>query len=290
MPKHEFRLLITWRCYITELFIRNVYSFKMKVILLSKQLIERAIEGIWRLGVKSLAGRILKFSNNIGLYSIRKIRINLPSEPHWPTRLLQWDARKQHGIISISLSFSIIFSNFYSIRYCPHSNISRWKIWNRSRGLMTDFPKPLWPSKWYGDNCGLKFWKFVLLFRRKRKPYKCSVYLIGDREWMRWIALKSSVSIPFFCRYGGLNDSSSCAIFFIAKNYPCSNTYPGPEPFSEPETKSLAKFLRSIADKIQLYLDFHSYSQLLVFPYSYTTEHVPNYDELVSKIYIKINK
>ena len=68
----------------------------------------------------------------------------------------------------------------------------------------------------------------------------------------------------------------------LGGNDPCSSTYPGMEPFSEPETKGLAEYARRIADKIQVYLDFHSYSQLLMFPYGYTEERVPNYDELVS--------
>ncbi|XP_012064576.1 PREDICTED: zinc carboxypeptidase-like [Atta cephalotes] len=61
---------------------------------------------------------------------------------------------------------------------------------------------------------------------------------------------------------------------------PCTETYPGPAPFSDLETKSLSKYIESICDQFDIYLSFHSYSQLLMFPYSYTVEHVDNYNDL----------
>ncbi|KAJ9581002.1 hypothetical protein L9F63_023820, partial [Diploptera punctata] len=60
----------------------------------------------------------------------------------------------------------------------------------------------------------------------------------------------------------------------------CSEIYPGPHAFSEPETKHLADFVKRNRKNIQVYLDFHSFSQLLMFPYGYTYDHVPNYDQL----------
>lgn len=51
---------------------------------------------------------------------------------------------------------------------------------------------------------------------------------------------------------------------------PCSDTYAGARAFSEPETKALADFYRTIAANITGYIDFHSYSQLLMYPYSTT--------------------
>lgn len=45
----------------------------------------------------------------------------------------------------------------------------------------------------------------------------------------------------------------------------CSETYPGSKPFSEPETLALAKFIKKFDTK--LYLSFHSYGQLLLFPF-----------------------
>lgn len=46
----------------------------------------------------------------------------------------------------------------------------------------------------------------------------------------------------------------------------CSETYAGSKPFSEMETQALATFIERF-DNIKLYLSFHSYGQLLLFPY-----------------------
>lgn len=64
---------------------------------------------------------------------------------------------------------------------------------------------------------------------------------------------------------------------------PCSETYAGSAPFSEVETRSMSEYIESINTKFFAYLSFHSYSQLLMFPYGHTTEHLENYDELVRK-------
>lgn len=51
-----------------------------------------------------------------------------------------------------------------------------------------------------------------------------------------------------------------------ASTNPCSQTYPGPRPLSEPETQALAEFIKSF-DNIKVYLSFHSYGQMLLYPY-----------------------
>lgn len=51
-----------------------------------------------------------------------------------------------------------------------------------------------------------------------------------------------------------------------ASKSPCAETYAGPRPFSEPETQALAKFVRSF-DNIKMYLSFHAYGQILLFPF-----------------------
>jgi hypothetical protein len=48
---------------------------------------------------------------------------------------------------------------------------------------------------------------------------------------------------------------------------PCSITYMGPTPFSEPETKALAEYITGINERLVFYLDLHSYSQIILFPY-----------------------
>lgn len=51
-----------------------------------------------------------------------------------------------------------------------------------------------------------------------------------------------------------------------ASKNPCAETYAGPKPFSEPEVLALSEFVKTF-DKLKLYISFHSYSQLLLFPY-----------------------
>ncbi|VVC88835.1 unnamed protein product, partial [Leptidea sinapis] len=63
---------------------------------------------------------------------------------------------------------------------------------------------------------------------------------------------------------------------------PCDyQTYAGSEPFSEVETRTLASYISGI-DNLLFYVSFHSFATLLLVPYSDSTEHVDNYDELVS--------
>ncbi|KAH8263152.1 hypothetical protein KR044_005265 [Drosophila immigrans] len=57
-----------------------------------------------------------------------------------------------------------------------------------------------------------------------------------------------------------------------ASSNACTDTYAGPEAFSEIETLSLSNYIASIKDKIQLYISLHAYSQYLLYPYGHTSE------------------
>lgn len=81
--------------------------------------------------------------------------------------------------------------------------------------------------------------------------------------------IKYSLNSPFFSALG-------------ASKSACSSTYCGPAPESEKETKALADFIREHLSTIKAYLTIHSYSQLLLFPYSYTYSLPSDYEELVS--------
>ncbi|XP_037683502.1 mast cell carboxypeptidase A [Choloepus didactylus] len=67
---------------------------------------------------------------------------------------------------------------------------------------------------------------------------------------------------------------------------PCSDTYRGHTPESERETKAVTDFIRSHLESIKAYITFHSYSQMLLFPYGYTSKPAPNHKDLskVAKI------
>ncbi|NXJ91083.1 CBPB2 Carboxypeptidase, partial [Corythaixoides concolor] len=67
-----------------------------------------------------------------------------------------------------------------------------------------------------------------------------------------------------------------------ASPYECHEIYCGPYPESEPEVKAVARFVRDHKDIIKAYITMHSYSQLVLFPYSYTMDKSKDHDELES--------
>lgn len=76
--------------------------------------------------------------------------------------------------------------------------------------------------------------------------------------------------------------SMSSAAFPHTKD-PCREIHGGPAPESEKETKAVTDFIRSHQKSIKAYVTFHSYSQMLLFPYGYTSELPPNHEELVCR-------
>ncbi|XP_061492978.1 mast cell carboxypeptidase A-like [Rhineura floridana] len=89
------------------------------------------------------------------------------------------------------------------------------------------------------------------------------------------------------------NSNSSCIGTDLNRNFdaswgtedifshdPCEEEYCGPSEESEPETKAVASFIRDHLPAIRGYISFHSYSQMLMFPYGYASKTVPNHDEL----------
>ncbi|XP_029472564.1 mast cell carboxypeptidase A-like isoform X2 [Rhinatrema bivittatum] len=61
---------------------------------------------------------------------------------------------------------------------------------------------------------------------------------------------------------------------------PCSEIYCGCAAESEKETKAVAAFIRDNLHSIKAYLTFHAYSQMLLYPYSYTYDLAPTHEEL----------
>ncbi|XP_052536899.1 carboxypeptidase A1-like [Tympanuchus pallidicinctus] len=59
----------------------------------------------------------------------------------------------------------------------------------------------------------------------------------------------------------------------------CSETYRGPYANSEPEVKAIVDFVKDHGN-IKAFISIHSYSQLLLYPYGYTTTAVPDKEEL----------
>ncbi|UJR21272.1 hypothetical protein I4U23_024366 [Adineta vaga] len=57
-----------------------------------------------------------------------------------------------------------------------------------------------------------------------------------------------------------------------ASHDPCDDTYCGSKPFSEVETQQVSKFIGDHKDTIVHYINFHSFSQLWMTPWGYTTQ------------------
>uniref|UniRef100_A0A8C5QRZ5 Carboxypeptidase A1 n=1 Tax=Leptobrachium leishanense TaxID=445787 RepID=A0A8C5QRZ5_9ANUR len=60
---------------------------------------------------------------------------------------------------------------------------------------------------------------------------------------------------------------------------PCAETYRGRAAHSEPEVKAIVDFVRSHG-RIKGFVSIHSYSQMLLYPYGYTTTRAADYAEL----------
>ena len=62
---------------------------------------------------------------------------------------------------------------------------------------------------------------------------------------------------------------------------PCTETFCGPEPFSEPEMANIRDFVTTLDPVPVLSHTFHSYSQLWLWPYGYDyNAYPPNYEEI----------
>ncbi|XP_076235108.1 carboxypeptidase B [Calliopsis andreniformis] len=65
-----------------------------------------------------------------------------------------------------------------------------------------------------------------------------------------------------------------------ASSNPCSDTYAGPKPFSEPEMQHMRNFILARKGQIKAYLSFHSYGQYILYPWGFTSKLPSNENEL----------
>lgn len=127
------------------------------------------------------------------------------------------------------------------------------------------------------------------MWRKTRKPYGLLCYGSDpNRNWgYKWMGkCLIWISNGNLCAF--LNEFYSIFSEGGASSNPCSETYGGSAAFSDVETKSLSQFITSISSKFSSYIAFHSYSQLLMFPYGHTKQHLGNYNDSVSKNLRKI--
>lgn len=77
-------------------------------------------------------------------------------------------------------------------------------------------------------------------------------------------------------------------------NDPCNaETYAGPQPFSEPETRIVRDIMMSNSGRIKLYVSLHSYGQYLVYPWGFSGDYLPKtwqkLDSLARKVSLAVS-
>uniref|UniRef100_A0A0N5AUE8 Peptidase_M14 domain-containing protein n=1 Tax=Syphacia muris TaxID=451379 RepID=A0A0N5AUE8_9BILA len=73
----------------------------------------------------------------------------------------------------------------------------------------------------------------------------------------------------------------------VSKN-PCSGIYAGPEAFSEVEIVGVRDFINEKIQRLQAYISLHSYGQVILAPWGFTTQKPENYEDQVgSSVLIK---
>jgi len=65
-----------------------------------------------------------------------------------------------------------------------------------------------------------------------------------------------------------------------ASSNPCSDTFAGPVPFSDPETKALSEFMTAHIDELKVFITYHSYGQYILHPFAYTMDPAENVEQL----------
>lgn len=70
-----------------------------------------------------------------------------------------------------------------------------------------------------------------------------------------------------------------------ASTNPCSEVYQGTSAFSEPETKLLSDEMKRLnnARKLDVVMSIHSYGQIMLYPYGWTTNPAPDTEEMKKK-------
>lgn len=118
-------------------------------------------------------------------------------------------------------------------------------------------------------------------WRKTRTTYERCTGADANRNWdFHWGGI-------IFCYKLILNISYIYIYFEILEagtsDFVCDDNYGGPNAFSEKENVALANFIETIGTNMDVFLSFHSYSQLLLMPYANTTDHLDNYDDMVNK-------
>lgn len=111
---------------------------------------------------------------------------------------------------------------------------------------------------------------FIVIYITKEalKPFSCNKSNVP-------VIHEAHMLIKAFCTTTAIGASSN----------PCTEIFCGYSPESEIEVKNVADFIRRNKGVMKAYLTIHSYSQLLLFPYSYTYDLSADHNELVRYLY-----
>ncbi|KFO29346.1 Carboxypeptidase A4 [Fukomys damarensis] len=166
-------------------------------------------------------------------------------------------------------------------------------IYHEMDSIATDFPDLASRVK-----IGQTFEKrpmYVLKFSTGGGKQRPAIWLnagIHSREWISqataiWMARKNRL----WRKTRSLNPGSHCIGTDPNRNWnasfagkgtsdnPCSEVYHGPHANSEIEVKSVVDFIEKHGN-FKSFIDLHSYSQLLMYPYGYTVKKAPDAEEL----------
>jgi murein tripeptide amidase MpaA len=102
-----------------------------------------------------------------------------------------------------------------------------------------------------------------------------------------WRKNREPTSIPFCLGVdSNRNWNFSWATGGSSSN-PCSDAYHGPHPFSTREASSVANYINALEGRVISYIDWHAYSQLWMYPFSYTCNEQPKEAEQLRQASLK---
>ncbi|KAF7491847.1 Carboxypeptidase A2 [Sarcoptes scabiei] len=126
----------------------------------------------------------------------------------------------------------------------------------------------------------LKEFDFYILPSANPDGYEHS--RLFDRFWRKTRSRNSNSILGLFCI--GVDPNRNYGFQWKmagSSSNPCSQTYHGPYPFSEPETKSISDFVYKNRHRVKLFVTLHSYSQLILTPWGWTHELPKAYPDLM---------
>ncbi|XP_077489509.1 carboxypeptidase B-like isoform X2 [Amblyomma americanum] len=102
-----------------------------------------------------------------------------------------------------------------------------------------------------------------------------------DRFWRK---TRSRSIYSKICRGADANRNFDVGGFCKIKSSPnpCTDTYCGDNAFSEPEARAIRDALQAVQKRTEFYFSVHSFGQLWMFPYGYSRERVPEYNQLLN--------